>query len=294
MSITLVCISNINHSLTEFAINKSFQNMRFDKSFILSDKVLSGVQYYHNFHIIDDFIKYKSVDGEPIAWNYDLYNIFLTKNLADCIETDHIINIHYDGFPVNFQYWSDEFLEYDYIGSPTFKDWIPLAASLKKHDLYDLAPNTWYNGGGGFTLRSKKLLGALQDSRIDTELSNKNFERCEDVTISIKFRKLLEQDYGIKFAPMDVSLKFCTELLTGLPYSFGFHGWTNIPIFLTEDESIWYIDNLNRKDIYPGSPMVARYIAMCVIQGYSKAIDHINQLMLDDQKVKQKQINYSR
>lgn len=294
MSITLVSINNVNHELTEFAINKSFENMKFDTSFILSDRELTGVRYYHNFYYLDQLLNLKTNDGQPIPWNYDFYNIFLLKNLANYIQTEHIINIHYDGFCINQQYWSDEYLEYDYIGSPTFKDWIPLAATLKSHDLYDRAPNTWYNGGGGFTLRSRKLCKALQDSRIDTTLSNKNFERCEDVTISIKFRQILEQDYGIKFAPMDVSMKFCTELLTGLPYSFGFHGWTNIPLFLTQEECIWYIDHLNRRDIFKGSPMVKRYIANCVINDYNQAITHLDDIVNDSKTVQNKHQNYSR
>lgn len=294
MSITLVSISNINRPLVEFSINKSCENFNFNDTFIMADSPLKGVQYYHNHYNIDDVIRFSDADGNLIDWNYDAYNIFLLKNLVDHIHTDHIINIHYDGFCVNKQYWTDEFLEYDYIGSPTFKDWTPLANTLKEHNLYDRAPNSWYNGGGGFTLRSKKLLKALQDPRIDTTLSDKNYQRCEDVTISIKFKKILEEEYNIKFAPMDVSLKWCTELLTGLPYSFGFHGWTNVPLFLTEDESIWYITNLNRADIYQGSPMVQRYLAMCLIQGYFRAIDHIGSIMADQALLKKKQDNYSR
>lgn len=294
MSITLVSINNINHKLTEFAINKSLERMRFDNTFIMSDRPLTGVKYRHNFHLINDIVQFKGENDQPVVWNYDCYNIFLLKNLADYIETDHIINIHYDGFCVNPEYWSDDYLEYDYIGSPTFKEWTPLANSLKEHDLYDLAPTTWYNGGGGFTLRSKKLLKALQDPRIDTTLSNKNFQRCEDVTISIKFREILEQDYGIKFAPMDVSMKWCTELLTGLPYSFGFHGWANVPLFLNENECIWYIDNMNRRDIYLGSPFVNRYIAMCIIMNYNRAIQHINNVVRQPSVIENKHKNYSR
>lgn len=294
MSVTLVSISNVNRELTEFAINKSFETFNFDNTLIMSDGEFTGVKYYHNYHDIDSIIQFQDHTGKPVPWDYDAYNIFLLKNIADYIHTDHIINIHYDGFCVNNQYWSDEFLEYDYIGSPTFRDWTPLANTLREHDLYDRTPQGWYNGGGGFTLRSKKLLRALQDSRIDTVLSNRNFQRCEDVTISVKFREILENDYGIKFAPMDLSLKWCTELLTGLPYSFGFHGWTNTPLFLTEEETIWYLENLNRKDIFQGSPMVQRYMAMCLIQGYYRAIDHCQTIISDQEKLKKKQENYSR
>lgn len=294
MSITLVCISNINHNLTEFAINKSFANMRFDDNFIMSDRILNGIRYKHQFFKINDVIQMQNEEGQNVDWNYDVYNIFLLKHLADHIKTDHIINIHYDGFCINQNFWTDEYLEYDYIGSPTYKDWTPLANSLKDHDLYDIAPNGWYNGGGGFSLRSKKLLLALKDERIDTTLSNKNYQRCEDATISIKFRKLLEQDYGIKFAPMRLSLQFSTELLTGLPFSFGFHGWTNIPLFLSENECIWYLDNLNRRDIFKGSEMVKRYKANCVINDYYKAIAHIEFIVNSNAIIKDKHSKYSR
>lgn len=226
-------------------------------------------------------------------FNYDAYNIFLLKMLADYVTTDHVINIHYDGFCTNSNYWSDEFLEYDYIGSPTCKDWWPLKNTLINHDLYNQAPAGWYNAGGGFTLRSKKLLKALQDPAIDTVLSDKNFERCEDVSISVKFKDYLEKAHKINFAPVDVSMRFCTELLTGLPFSFGFHGWDNIPYFLSEDECIWYISNLKRSSLQPGHLYVRRYIAACVIMNYNRATAHINDLLNDAEKVKQQTV-YSR
>lgn len=292
-NITLVSIGNINHTLTEFSVNKSIENMPPSDTFIVSDKILSGVKYQHNFVDLAE-INHFTVDGQPAEWNFDTYNVFLLKALVHYIKTDYIINIHYDGFPVNRNYWTDQFLEYDYIGSPTHRDWIPLTPTLKSHSLYDVAPDRWYNGGGGFTLRSKKLLSALTDSRIVTELSGKNFERSEDVTISIKYRKLLEEEYGIKFAPLDVSLSFCTELITGLPYSFGFHGWSNIPLFLGEGECMWYVDNLNRRDIFRGSPMVKRYVAMCIISDYRTAIKHIDSVVGNAEVIARKNGNYSR
>lgn len=292
--ITLVCISNINHRLTEFAVNKSYQNSSFSETLIVSDAELPGIKYYHRWIPLDRINPYRSRDGGTLDWNFDLYNIFLLKDLVHHIRTSHILNIHYDGFPVNRRYWSDSYLQWDYIGSPTSRDWYPLEGSLREHDLYGVAPEFWYNGGGGFTLRSRRLLEALLDPRISTELSDKNFQRSEDVTISIKYRRLLEEEYGIKFAPLEVCMSFCTELLTGLPYSFGFHGWSNIPLFLSQEECIWYVDNLTRRDIFPGSPMVKRYIAACVLSDYYGAIDHINALLRDSSRVDAMISGYSR
>lgn len=294
MTITLVNFGNINHECAEFSINKSLECFKFDDAFIMFDRPMTGVRYYHKEYILDDTFRFQTLDGNHAPWCYDNYNIFILKNIADFINTDFMINIHYDGFCVNNQHWTDEFLEYDYIGSPAHRDWYPLVKCLKEHDLYDMAPSNWFNGGGGFTLRSKKLLRALQDPRIDTVLSNKNFQRAEDMTISLKFRKLLEQDYGIRFAPIDICLKWCTELLSGHSMSFGFHGWYNIPLFLTEEECIWYMDRMNRADVFPGSPIVKQYIATCYIKNYNRAIDHINDILNDQEKWKKKVNSYAR
>jgi hypothetical protein len=69
----------------------------------------------------------------------------------------------------------------------------------------------WFVGGGGFSLRSKKLLTALQDERIipffsavDKQTKKERKLVSEDFTICLQYRDILEQDYGIKFAPIDV------------------------------------------------------------------------------------------
>lgn len=76
----------------------------------------------------------------------------MIKELNKYIETSYVLIIQYDGFILNPDAWTDEFLEYDYIGAP----W-------------------WYTddcnvGNGGFSLRSKKLLEILanDDSILET------------------------------------------------------------------------------------------------------------------------------
>jgi hypothetical protein len=102
--------------------------------------------------------------------------------------------------------WINEFTDYDYIGAP----W-------------------WYDsnnvGNGGFSLRSMKLLQALQDCRL-TDL------HPEDDRICRKYRELLEISYNIKFAPETVAKVFSFEPNQKTTHiktnCFGFHGISNL------------------------------------------------------------------
>lgn len=274
MTISLVSISNINHKLVEFSINKSCETKKFDEVLVFSDKPLAKIKYDYTYHNIDEVMsKLATMPWEKNSFTLDVYNDFLMKGLVNFINTDHIISIHYDGFCVNADEWTDEYLEYDYVGSPTHKKWFPLANSLHDHGVYDQYPNGWYTGGGGFSLRSKKLLQALQDPEITPFISNTNFQRCEDWCIAVKHKELLIKKYGIKFAPLDLSLQFSTELLTGLNFSFGFHGWENVPLFLSQDETIFFIENIDKDTIFEPSILYSRFLFNCQARNYIKAIE---------------------
>jgi hypothetical protein len=124
------------------------------------------------------------------------YSRFMVKALGDCIETDFALVVQYDGYVLNGRRWRAEFLDYDYIGAP------------------------WSRGGvgnGGFSLRSLRLLKALRDRRI-AELVP------EDVAICTTYRGLLESEYGIRFAPVDVAARFSFETLPPPQPTLGFHG----------------------------------------------------------------------
>jgi len=294
MSISLMSVSNINHELTEFSINKSCEAKKFDEVLVFSDRVLPNLKYQHTYHdIATSIAPYDTTTMKPVPLTLDIYCDFLFKHMGPYINTEHVISIQYDGFCVNQDEWTDEFLDYDYIGSPTHKKWYPLANSLIQHEVYDSSPNGWYNGGGGCSLRSKKLITALQDPEISVFISDKNYQRCEDWSISVRYREYLEKAHGIKFAPLDLSLKFSTELLTGLNFSFGFHGWENIPLFFTEEECIWYIENLQKENLKRGHYMTRRFAAMCWIQNYHQALAHLDHVLNEiDQNIRNN--NYSR
>lgn len=285
MSISLVSISNINHVLTEFSINKSCDTKKYDEVLVFSDIPLLNIKHNHTFlDISKTIVPYNLETKQIVPLTLDIYNDFLFKGLVNYIKTDHAISIHYDGFGVNIDEWSDEFLEYDYIGSPTHKKWYPLANSLKDHGVYDKLPNEWYTGGGGFSLRSKKLLQALQDPALSVFISEKNYQRCEDWNIAVKYKEYLINEHKIKFAPLEIALKFSTELLTGLNFSFGFHGWDNTPLFLSKQEVMFFISNLNKDSLSRQSLPLLRFIANCYVYGYHEAIDYVQYLVQEREK----------
>lgn len=139
--ITAVLIGTNNHTVAKFAIENTIKTIPCKEVLVFSDLNLVESAQFHKINQI------KSVKE---------YSYFCLKCLLPFITTSHILIIQYDGFATNPQYWSDEFFDYDYIGAP----WVG------RH--WDLMANkALCVGNGGFSLRSKKLLEALQDKFIN-------------------------------------------------------------------------------------------------------------------------------
>ncbi len=142
------------------------------------------------------------------------YSRFMVKSLGDYIESEFVLVVQYDGYVLNGRRWSAEFLNYDYVGAP------------------------WSSGGvgnGGFSLRTRRLLRALRDPRISNLVP-------EDVAICKTYRGVLEQEHGIRFAPVDVAGRFSFESLPPSGPTLGFHGLTHLVrvVDMTEEELAGY------------------------------------------------------
>lgn len=134
------------------------------------------------------------------------YNNFIIKKLYDYVDTEYVIIVQNDGFILNYHLWVDDFLNYDYIGSP----WI-------NHEHY----NRIRVGNGGFSLRSKKF---LEIGKNKCPFSGFN----EDHLVCITYRNIFLEN-GIKYAPVEVAMKFALEKEIDecefdLNKTFGFHG----------------------------------------------------------------------
>lgn len=142
------------------------------------------------------------------------------------IMDDFCLNVQHDSTVIDANKWTDEYLNYDYIGAPWPMNIIQ--ASDMVAGRIDKIPNAV--GNGGFSLRSKKFL----EESVKLEWKHKN----EDLNICI-FNYDIMKNAGINFAPPELACKFSVEHST--PYhktfdkkvlftynTFGFHGEFNI------------------------------------------------------------------
>lgn len=157
--------------------------------------------------------------GSALRWEHvpriatrDAYSAFILKHLAPRITRPHILIVQWDGFVVDPAAWDPEFLEHDYVGAPwpQFRDGFAV-------------------GNGGFSLRSRRLLEATADDRFVPH-------HPEDVAICREWRTALEDDFDIRFAPVDVAGRFAFERHRPDGPTFGFHGLFNFPDILPPTE----------------------------------------------------------
>ena len=191
--VTLVCIDTVNHALALRALVKSRAAIDYARTLFLTDALPHGV------------VAPPGVDIIAIAplVSRDDYSRFVLKQLLAFIDTTHVLVVQWDGYALNPEAWDDAFTRTDYLGA----NWY------------------WYDdgmrvGNGGFSLRSRKLLQALQDPRIE-------LVEFEDTTIGRTFRPLLERDYGIRFADEALADRFAFEAAYPIGKPFGFHGLFN-------------------------------------------------------------------
>lgn len=144
----------------------------------------------------------------------EAYSKFMIKDLYEHVKDlpgTHVLTIHADGYVQRPEAWSDEFLQYDFIGA----SW-----------LYKDGLNV---GNGGFSLRSKKFIEACSNLDI-TDF------HPEDCKLARKYRPYLEEQ-GITYAPVEIADRFSIEAygcsimtdsegVNAATYcgSFGFHG----------------------------------------------------------------------
>ena len=159
------------------------------------------------------------------------YSRFVLKELLHHIETDFVQIIQWDGYVTNGAAWSDRFLDYDYIGA-----------------------RWWFRqegrnvGNGGFSLRSRRLLRALQDADIAVG-------DPEDNVICIENRALLESRHGIRIAPGHLADRYSFEGNPPSGKEFGFHRLFNFPYFHDEADLLAALDVIP-DEIFCAAPSV--------------------------------------
>ena len=134
----------------------------------------------------------------------DEYSAFCINKLHSYVNTDFCLIFQDDGFILNPELWSDDFLKYDYIGSPwpLYIGWPKVGEQV---------------GNGGFSLRSKKLLEFTKNLKCTAN---------EDVLIASVYKNEIA-NAGLVIAPVELATKFSIEIpmdnIHGPTNTFGFH-----------------------------------------------------------------------
>jgi hypothetical protein len=207
--ITLVAIEFIAYDLTKRAVERTLEQIDVKEVLVISDK---------------EFIPgARTIIRPPVNGMEEYCNIMLTGT-AEHVNTGHALYVQWDGMAYNREHWTNEFLDYDYIGAPW--PWHPQNQNV---------------GNGGFSLRSKKLLDICVQ-----EMSNlpPHVVRGEDHLICVDRRAQLESQHGIKFPNFELASKFSFEHGKYTP-GFGFHGVWNMFKCLDKTELEFYVDAID-------------------------------------------------
>lgn len=210
--VTLCCIDTFYHNYALIALKNCLAQCQFDEVLFLSDR---------------DFClpNINTVIIENLKTSAD-YSRFVMKDLHKYIQTPYVLIVQWDGFILDARRWTNEYLAYDYIGArwKSFND----EANV---------------GNGGFSLRSRRLLQATADAEI-TQV------HPEDVHLCRTYRPLLQQRYGISYAPQALADRFSVEWvassaeLSDPVLTFGFHSLYRMHRVLDPDQVRNFLDDI--------------------------------------------------
>lgn len=203
--VTLIGVETRAHKLALAALADTASKAAFGEVIICTDQPglmeLSGARHV----IIPDY-------RDKIA-----FGLFYYTEAAQHARTSHVLLMEWDAGINDPAMWSDEFLEYDYIGAPW--PWLETKGLSV--------------GNGGFSLWSKRLADFVYANR-------ERFPIATDVLVAQVHRPAIEAA-GFKWGPPDVAARFAYEgwtvngalRPTSRPSSFGFHAVYNWPYMLT-------------------------------------------------------------
>ncbi len=205
-NVTLVAMTSVNIYETIRAMKYSMREIEFGDAVLVTDKkpwyLPKNIRYSHTGRLD----------------NIDKFNYKMVYELKDHIRTDFCLIVHADGFVIHPENWSDEFLKYDYIGSPWPLPTDDYSFRDKKGQICRV--------GNSVSIRSKRLLEFptvhnLKWEKVDAEFYN------EDVFICCTSKNEMEK-YGIKWAPLELAVRFARE--HAIPENrgiepFAFHKW---------------------------------------------------------------------
>ena len=205
--VTLCAMTDVLVTETLKAMEYSMRGVEFGDAVIITHKRPRHLPEGIRFAYIDEL------------YDIDRFNYETVYNMGDYINTDFALLVHYDGFVVNPDMWRDEFLDYDYIGSP----WpLPPEDDPVKYRDPD---GKIIRVGNSVGIRSKKLLDLPGQLGLPWQSFYGWYN--EDGFLCCHHHKELEAA-GCKYAPIEVARYFGREQTfeeTKGIKPFTFHKW---------------------------------------------------------------------
>jgi hypothetical protein len=222
-AITLLCVETRDPALAHFAIQKCTKQASFGKVVLITDLAKLSNRINDQTSNQTEDKKVARLQGieyiqAPLIKTTKDYSDLLLKGLRQYVIGSHVLVIQWDSFILQPDLWADDFLQYDYIGA-----------------VWPHHPDTPV-GNGGFSLRSVKLLEALESPAITKR-------HPEDFCICVDNKATLENQFGIRIAPTNVAEQFAVERSAWHP-AFGFHGFFNFYSALGVAELEQFLDIL--------------------------------------------------
>jgi len=210
-----------------------------EKDVFMASQIIKGIKNHIEFHdvkLLSSEIKHGVTHKIRKLNSLNDYSLFVLNDLIDYIDSEFVMIMQTDGYPLNPSCWSDKFLEYDYIGAP----WSRVISRNEQYSV-PVQPNVKVInllvngsvGNGGLCIRSKRLVERVANYNYD--LSPVYWEQLdvkdiasEDEYICKYKRKELEAE-GLTFAPVELAQFFSIEndVWAG---QFGFHGKDTIKL----------------------------------------------------------------
>lgn len=205
--VTLAAMTSVNIRATVKALEYSCRGIDFGAVTLLCHKRPAFLPHK---------IRYQHIDKID---EIDKFNYNCIYELWKYIPTDYMLLVHADGFVVNPSSWRDDFLKYDYIGSP-----FPVPPA-DDHITYRDRDGNLVRVGNSVSIRSRRLMEFPTKAHIPFEADHGYFN--EDGFICVKNRHLF-LEAGMTYAPYEVAKYFGQENHTpdmdGIR-PFVFHKW---------------------------------------------------------------------
>lgn len=149
---------------------------------------------FGDFLFINPFNKNSHLINSELT-GIDWYNDFVFKKIPYMIKTKYYLVIQYDGFPINFDKWTNDFLEYGYVGGG----------------------DTLQNGG--FSLRNKEDMIRILNSNDKITVGNEDHYISHFLT-----NEPFQSSFKIKSADRYIANNFSyVSPITNFNESFGWH-----------------------------------------------------------------------